>query len=111
MVVVVVVVGPLPPLLLLLLCWWWWAHCPHCRGRGRGCRPTAPVVVVVVVMVGALLGCNTGMGKPAVFPKQVRQVWVQCWILTHHRIPRTRVAVLWVSTGLFAVGLLFLFLF
>jgi len=47
-----------------------------------------------------LVGCNTGTGKPAVFPKRVGQVRVRCWILTHRRTPRTRAAVLRVLTGL-----------
>ena len=53
------------------------------------------------------LGCNTGTGKPAVFPKQVRQVRVRCWILTHRRTPRTRAAVLRVLTGLLYYGYLY----
>jgi len=47
------------------------------------------------------VGCNTGTGKPAVFPKRVRQVRVRCWILTHRRTLRTRATVLRVLTGLF----------
>jgi hypothetical protein len=43
-----------------------------------------------------------------VFPKRVRQVWVQCWILTHHRTLHARAAVLRVLTGLL-LSLLFLF--
>ena len=46
------------------------------------------------------IGCNTGTGKPAVFPKRVIQVRVRCWILTHRRTPRTCAAVLRVFTGL-----------
>ena len=45
----------------------------------------------------SVLECNTGMGKPVVFPKWVRQV-VQCWILTHHHTPHTHTTVLQVLT-------------
>ena len=48
----------------------------------------------------APLGCNMGTGKPAVFPKWVRQVQVQCWILTHCCILHTHTTVLRVLTGL-----------
>jgi len=65
--------------------------------------PNASTVVWVQsdkVQTWPCLGCNTGTGKPAVFPKRVRQVRVRCWILTHRRTPRTRAAVLQVLTGL-----------
>jgi len=56
----------------------------------------------------SLVGCNTGMGKAVVFPKQVVQVW--CWILTHRHTLCTCTTVLWVFTGLFIVGLSFIIL-
>jgi len=62
-------------------------------------------------LCGKWIGCNTGTGKPAVFPKRVGQVRVRCWILTHRRTPRTCATVLQVFTGLLQVGLSLLFLF
>src|SRR6266436_2768326 len=56
--------------------------------------------LLLVVNLPLTIGCNTGTGKPAVFPKRVGQVRVRCWILTHRRTPRTRAAVLRVLTGL-----------
>ena len=56
----------------------------------------------------SVLECNMGTGKPTVFPKWIRQVWVQCCILTHHCTPCTCPAVLQVLMGLL-LSLLFQF--
>ena len=45
------------------------------------------------------LRLNTGMGKPAVFPKWVVWVWVQYWILAHHSTPCTHTMVSHVFTS------------
>src|ERR1700734_2175432 len=54
----------------------------------------------VVMDCSLPIGCNTGMGKPEVFPKRVSQVRVRYWILIHCGIPCTCAAVLQVFTGL-----------